>query len=161
MEGLRKQEHLSFGLIPFEEDRVSSAVDSERFIGQALQQAKQWDFPDVDAQVWKAAQQGLKSQLAIWFDQACSDFEARNQSLLQVKIAQANRHFDRRRSSDQKRLDTMQASGRRESMLRLIEANMEKDNEHRRHRIEEMENRATFTPEVAELGAGVIKVEVP
>jgi len=159
MEGLRKQEHLSFGLIRFGEDSVLSAVDSERIIGQALQHAMQWDFPEVEPNEWRAAQQGLKSQLATWFDQACSDFDARNQSLLQVKIAQANRHFDRRRSSDQKRLDTMQASGRRESMLRLVEANMQKDNELRRHRIEEMESQATFTPEVSELGAGVIKVE--
>jgi hypothetical protein len=44
-------------------------------------------------------------------------------------------------------------------MLRLVESNMQKDSNLRRHRIEEMESRATFTPEVSELGAGVIKVE--
>jgi hypothetical protein len=54
----------------------------------------------------------------------------------------------------------MKASGRRESMFRLVEANMQKDDVIRRHRIEEMESHATFTPEVSELGAGVIKVEM-
>jgi SNF2 family DNA or RNA helicase len=159
MVGLRTQEHLSFGLTSFGAAKVFSAIESERFIGQALQGAERWDFPDIQAQPWQGAQLRLKSKLSEWFDQACRDFDARNQSLLQIKIGQVNRHFERRRSSDTKRLETMQASGRRDTMLRLVESNMQKDSNLRRHRIEEMESRATFTPEVSELGAGVIKVE--
>ena len=44
-------------------------------------------------------------------------------------------------------------------MLRLVQSNMEKDDERRRHRIDEIQDRATFIPEVSDLGAGIIKVE--
>lgn len=159
LEGLRKQEHLSFGLTSLSDGRIWSAVESERFLGQALQIAGRWDFPEVDPDGWKQSQYRLKTQFATWFDQVCRDFDARNQSLLQIQVAQVNRHFDRRRSIDHKRLATMREKGRREAMLRLVEANMQKDNDRRRNRIEEMECRATFSPEVSELGAGVIKVE--
>jgi hypothetical protein len=53
----------------------------------------------------------------------------------------------------------MREKGRREAMLRLVEANMQKDDERRERRIEEIESRAAFIPEVSELGAGVIKAD--
>jgi hypothetical protein len=159
LDGLRKQEHLSFGLTSLSDGRIWSAIESERFLGQALQSAGRWDFPEVDSDCWKQSQNRLKTQLATWFDQVCRDFDARNQSLLQIQVAQVNRHFDRRRAIDHQRLATMREKGRREAMLRLVEANMQKDNDRRRNRIEEMEGHATFSPEVSELGAGIIKVE--
>jgi len=157
--GLRKQEHLCFGLVRLGAKDVLSATDSEKFLGIALQEASRWDFPEIELSLWRDSQEILKSQFFEWFDQTCTDFRARNESLLQIQVSQVNRHFDRRRDTDRKRLQTMQERGRREAMIRLVQSNMDKDDERRRHRIEEMTDRAAFSPEVSDLGAGVIKVE--
>ena len=157
--GLRKQEHLCFGLAELASGKIRPALESEMLLGIALQEAERWDFPEVQTQLWRDSQASLKRQFIEWFDQACHDFTARNDGLLQIQIAQVNRQYDRRRSIDQQRLATMREKGRREAMLRLVQSNMEKDDERRRHRIDEIQDRATFIPEVSDLGAGIIKVE--
>jgi len=158
--GLRTQEHLSFALVGLETGKVIPAGESERLIGLALQSNGRWDFPDIDSREWTGSQQKLKNQLSLWFDQACLDFAARNQSFLQIQLAQIDRQFKRRRATDIQRVATMREKDRGENMIRLVEANMQKDDERRRHQTEEIHARATFTPEVSELGAGVIRVEV-
>lgn len=159
LSGLRKQEHLSFALVALGSGEVFSATDSERLIGCALASPDRWDFPSLDSSEWQEAQKLLKSTLSSRFDEACTDFGARNHTLLQIQVAQVERHFARRKEIDMQRLQTMQAKGRRESMMQLVLRNIEKDEERARIRVENMNSRAAFSPEIAEVGAGLIRVE--
>ena len=71
------------------------------------------------------------------------------------------RHFARRRAIDKQRLETMRSKGRRESMLLLVERNIQKDEQRCETRISKLRDRASFSPEVSEIGAGIISVEAP
>lgn len=157
--GLRKQEHLCFGISNMTTSEMWSPLDSEKLLGAALQEAERWDLAETEQELWLSTQRKLKQQFELLFDQACRDFEARNSGLLQIQVAQVNRHFDRRRSIDQQRLTTMKEKGRRDTMLRLVESNMKKDQERRVHRIGDLQHRAIFSPEISDIGAGLIKVE--
>jgi superfamily II DNA or RNA helicase len=159
LQGLRKQEYLSYALVRLGEKDPFPALDAEKHVGEALQQARRWSYPELDSEHWRTSQECLKASQASAFDKECYDFQARNETLLQVQVAQVNRHFDRRLDTDKRRLETMREKGRRESVIRLVETNMEKDRERRNHRLEILETRAAFIPEVADLGAGIIKVE--
>ena len=157
--GLRKQEHLCFGVSNMTTGEVWPSLEAEKLLGFALQESDRWDLAEVEQESWLDVQARIKEQFALLFDQACRDFEVRNSGLLQIQVAQVTRHFDRRMSIDQRRLATMKEKGRKQAMLRLIESNMEKDQERRLNRITELQNRAIFSPEISEIGAGVIKVE--
>ena len=91
--GLRKQEHLCFGLAELASGKIRPALESEMLLGIALQEAERWDFPEVQTQLWRDSQASLKRQFIEWFDQACHDFTARNDGLLQIQIAQVNRQY--------------------------------------------------------------------
>ena len=161
LQGLRKQEYLSYALIQLGDENPFLPLDAEKHVGEALQQAHPWNYPEIDITQWKIAQECLKESQALLFDRECYDFQARNETLLQVQKAQVNRHFNRRLGTDMRRLDTMRLKGRRESMIRLVESNIHKDRDRRSHRLDSLEAKATFLPEVADLGAGVIKVVSP
>jgi len=159
LQGLRKQEYLSYALVRIGENTTFSSVDAEKVLGEALQQARRWSYPELDVALWTSSQEILKQSQVRLFDRECYDFQARNETLLHVQMAQVNRHFDRRRETDKRRRETMREKGRRESVIHLVETNMAKDQERRDHRLESLETRAKFLPEVVDLGAGVIKVE--
>ena len=156
--GLRDREHLAYGVARLGSAEVFDAEVSERFFQSILHESETWHEPPVSGEAVLATYAEVHSALLERFDQLHDGFMAENKDTLAIHLAQVKNHFQRRLAANQQRKQTLQARGRRSSMVALVEANIAKDQARLDEKMRELQERAQPGSDFSEVASGIVEV---
>jgi hypothetical protein len=103
----------------------------------------------------------LNEDLGRRFSEKVTDFEAENETVLQIKVQRVKGFFDRRIGQDEQRLRTLREAGRAPRVIRLTEGRLKTAIENKEKRLNELNIKAQIDMEQAEVGAGIFHVTGP
>ena len=92
------------------------------------------------------------------FSEKVTDFEAENETFLQIKVQRVRGFFDRRIGQDEQRLRTLRDANRAPRVIRLTEGRLKTAIENKKKRLNELKIKAKLDMEQAEVGAGIFRV---
>ena len=158
LRGLTTRETMAFSVVPLGSREPLEAEQAERVMQSVLRQGEDWDYVDCDGEVLEEAHGILKADLNERFDDAVEEFEAENETTVQIRVQRATNHWDRLIDQSQRAIQTMIAAGREEKFIRARETRLRSEMQNRAEKVQELEQGADVDPEDGEVAAGVFRV---
>ena len=164
LKGLSNRETLAYGIRSLSNGKNYSPDESEAILQCLLRRSGDWDYVDCDRQALLHAHKVLEEDLGKRFSEKVTDFEAENETVLQIKKQRVQGFFDRRIGQDEQRLRTLREAGRAPRVIRLTEGRLKTAIENKEKRLNELKMKAKIDMEQmeqAEVGAGIFRVTGP
>ena len=161
LKGLSNRETLAYGIRSLSNGKNYSPDESEAILQCLLRRSGDWDYVDCDRQALLHAHKVLEEDLGKRFSEKVTDFEAENETVLQIKVQRVKGFFDRRIGQDEQRLRTLREAGRDPRVIRLTEGRLKTAIENKEKRLNELKMKAKIDMEQAEVGAGIFRVTGP
>lgn len=158
LKGLSNRETLAYGIRSLITGKNYSPDESEAIVQYLLRRSTDWDYVDCDRQELLRAHAALEADLGRRFSEKVTDFEAENNTILQIKVQRVQGFFDRRIGQDEQRLRTLREAGRNPRVIRLAEGRLKAAKDNREKRLSELNTKAQTDMEQAEVGAGIFRV---
>lgn len=161
LKGLSNRETLAYGIRSLSDGKNYSPDKSESIFQYLLRRGGDWDYVDCDRQALIHAHKALEEDLGKRFSEKVTDFEAENETALQIKMQRVMGFFDRRIGQDEQRLHTLREAGRDPRIIRLTEGRLKTARDNKEKRLSELETKSRIDMERAEVGAGIFRVTEP
>lgn len=158
LKGLSNRETLAYGIRSLSNGKSYSPDESEAIIQCLLRRSRDWDYVECDRQTLLQAHMFLNDDLSSRFSDKVTDFEAENETVLQIKIQRVKGFFDKRIGQDEQRLRTLREAGRDPRVIRLTEGRLKTAIENKEKRLNELKMKAQVDLVKAEVGAGIFHV---
>lgn len=158
LRGLSNRETLAYGIRSLSDGKNYSPDESEAILQYLLRRSRDWDYVDCDRQALLHVHKMLNEDLGRRFSEKVTDFEAENETALQIKTQRVNGFFDRRIGQDEQRLRTLREAGRDPRVIRLTEGRLKTAVDNKEKRLNELKMKAQIDMEQAEVGAGIFRV---
>ncbi|OHE16499.1 MAG: hypothetical protein A2X96_06565 [Syntrophobacterales bacterium GWC2_56_13] len=161
LKGISNRETLAYGIRSLSNGKNYSPDESEAILQCLLRRSREWDYVDCDRQALLHAHKVLEEDLGKRFSEKVTDFEAENETILQIKVQRVKGFFDRRIGQDEQRLRTLREASRDPRVIRLTEGRLKTAIENKEKRLNELNMKAQIDMEQAEVGAGIFRVAGP
>jgi len=158
MKGLRDEERLIYCLVHLGSQQPADMDDSEKIFQAALSEAGDWDYPEIDAVAASQCLEIASDTLSHWFDDALHAFESENLHTCHIRKERAANLFDRRINQIKQTLQTVLDRGRKEQVIKLNQAKLDRAVENKVRKLAEFDAKAEVDMEKSEVAAGFILV---
>lgn len=158
LRGMLPRDTMHFGVVCLGSGECLDSGAGERVLQQLLREGKDWDYPECDNDQLREAYDALGSEMDRRFDTALREFEAENQTTVQIRVQRAANHWDRLIDQSERAIQTMVQAGRAASLIRARETRLRNEREHKSARIHELEKSAQIDFDVEEVAAGIFRV---
>jgi hypothetical protein len=159
--GLRDMNFMSYAVGRTGAQDLFHADDAERFVNSLVRQGSTWldAKRQISGEDVATLGERLVNDLGTRFELHFDDFKARNDNLASIQRTQINNHFLRRRTLDERRLETLRTRGRSTRLIHAVEVKIAKDEDKKRDRLASLTRKAKPDFELREVAAGVVRVE--
>jgi len=156
--GLREREYLAYGISQFGTEEVFDAGAAEAFFQSILPKAESWHEPSVSVEAVLKNRRLVQQALESRFTQLNDEFLAENKDSLNIHLTQVQNHFQRRIATHQQGKLTLQARGRKSSMVALMDANIAKDQARLEENVRLLQQKAMPGNEFSEVACGIVEI---
>jgi len=158
LRGLVTRETMAFSVTPLGSNETLEAEESERVMQSVLRQGTDWDYVDCESNAVEEAHEVLKADLHSRFGDAVVEFEAENETTVQIRVQRAANHWNRLIDQSERAIQTMIAAGREEKFIKARETRLKNELQNKAEKVQELEQGADVDPEDGEVAAGVFRV---
>jgi hypothetical protein len=161
LRGLSIKENMAYAVIPINDQAPLDASRAERVVQDVLRKGKSWDYVDCNLADLRLAHEKLKEDLGVRFSEAVEDFQAENNTTVQIRVQRARNHWDRLIGQSEKAIQTMRMAGRDDKFIRARETRLRNERDNRADQIQKLEQGTEIDPEPGEVAAGTFRVVHP
>jgi hypothetical protein len=156
--GIRSKEVLAYVVRNLDSDLIMEDSQAEAFLQLALRTGQTWAYPEVTPQAVVNALDMARVRLEAHSGEMLQRFISENDNLKNIKLTQIRNHFQRRRRSDEQRLQTARARRRAPTFLAMLEHNISRLREREADRIHQLDVQAGIRESFDEVACGIILV---
>lgn len=158
IKGLSSHEHLAYAVTPLNANRPIYGSEAEKIVQQLLRDGKDWDHADCDQDCLEESYRLLEKSMTDLFNRTVTDFEAENNTALQIRQQRIEGFFDRQIAQHEKRLQELRESDPHSRMLKATEGRLNAAKENKRTKLDELLQKARVDMERTPIAAGIFKV---
>lgn len=157
--GISKREQLAYAIEPIEgHKKAFYHQEAEYIINKILRKSKSYKYTDINYSNLKSTYKRLENNLFNIYGKKYESFEKDNTTIFEIKKSRVINHYDKRISSANQALITMQENKRTQNMINLTKARIASEEQNKKNKLDQLTSKTTPDTEQTKVLAGIILI---